>query len=81
MDHFDHSPLTHRKRVGLTHPFRRFVTLFVIFALLVGYSTGGLAGRLARSLAFATATVGRALLQSGTVQSLDMGHEFLPPIQ
>ena len=49
----------------------------MIFALLVGHRAGGLAGGLARGLALAAAAVGRALLQGGAVQGLDMSHGYL----
>ena len=43
-----------------------------VFALLVGNRAGSLAGRLAGSLALAAAAMGSAVLQSGTIQGLNM---------
>ena len=52
--------------------------LLVILALLVGHSAGSLARRLAGSLALAATALGRTLLQSSAVESLDMLHSGFP---
>ena len=56
------------------------VFLFVAFALLVGNGAGGLAGRLAGSLALATTTLGSSFFQVGFIQSFDVFHVDPPNI-
>ena len=60
-------------------PVRMLSLLVVVLALLIGDRAGSLAGGLARGLALAAAAVGCAVLQSGSVQSLDVLHRNLPP--
>ena len=67
------------KKGRLTPTLFRYVENLLILALLIGDSAGSLAGRLARGLALAAAAVGCAVLQSGSVQSLDVLHRNLPP--
>jgi len=53
--------------------------LVLVLALLVGNATAGLASGLARSLAFAAATVVQACSQITGFQSLDMVHGSVTP--
>ena len=55
--------------------------LLLVLTLLVGHGTRSLARGLARGLALAAASMGRALLQGSAVQGLDMSHGYLPPFQ
>ena len=48
--------------------------LILVLALLVSHGAGGLASGLARSLALAAAALGSAVLQSGTIESLNVLH-------
>ena len=59
----------------------RFDGSSIVLTLLVGYSTRGLAGRLAGGLALTATAVSRALLQRSAIERLDVGHGYLPPIQ
>ena len=67
------------KKGRLTPTLFRYVENLLILALLIGDRAGSLAGGLARGLALAAAAVGCAVLQSGSVQSLDVLHRNLPP--
>ena len=48
--------------------------LILVLALLVSHSAGGLASGLARSLALTAAALSSAVLQSGTIESLNVLH-------
>jgi len=66
--------------IGLSFGVTPNCCLFVFLrALLVGNGAGGLAGRLAGSLAFAAAALNGAFLQVSFVQSLYVFHKCFPP--
>ena len=54
--------------------------LALVFALLICNAAAGLASGLARGLAFAAAAVLCAFAQVTGFQSLDMFHDFNPPM-
>ena len=55
------------------------VSLFGVFALLVGDGAGGFAGGLAGSLALAAAALGSGFFEIGAVEGLDVFHFRIPP--
>ena len=53
-----------------------FALFGLVFTLLIGNTATGLAGRLARGLAFAAAAVLSAVAQIAGLDGLDMFHNF-----
>ena len=69
----------HSKKAGAVKRLPFQARCLLILALLVGHGAGSLAGGLARGLALAAAALGGALLQSSSVESLNVLHVVSPP--